>query len=65
MCYSPWGRKESDLTERLHFHFIATEEMRHPCGTRLNSGYRADRSGSDSGAGGVSGWKLSEAEGQG
>ena len=19
--YSPWGRKESDLTERLHFHF--------------------------------------------
>ena len=20
-CYSPWGRKESDTTERLHFHF--------------------------------------------
>ena len=20
--YSPWGRKESDTTERLHFHFI-------------------------------------------
>ena len=19
--YSPWGRKESDITERLHFHF--------------------------------------------
>ena len=19
--YSPWGRKESDMTERLHFHF--------------------------------------------
>ena len=19
--YSPWGRKESDTTERLHFHF--------------------------------------------
>ena len=19
--YSPWGRKESDATERLHFHF--------------------------------------------
>ena len=21
MGHSPWGRKESDLTERLHFHF--------------------------------------------
>ena len=21
MGYSPWGRKESDATERLHFHF--------------------------------------------
>ena len=21
MGYSPWGRKESDLTEQLHFHF--------------------------------------------
>ena len=20
--YSPWGRKESDTTERLHFHFF-------------------------------------------
>ena len=20
--YSPWGRKESDTTERLHFHFL-------------------------------------------
>ena len=20
-CYSPWGRTESDMTERLHFHF--------------------------------------------
>ena len=20
-CYSPWGRKESDTTEQLHFHF--------------------------------------------
>ena len=20
--YSPWGRKESDMTEQLHFHFI-------------------------------------------
>ena len=21
VCYSPWGGKESDMTERLHFHF--------------------------------------------
>ena len=21
MGYSPWGREESDITERLHFHF--------------------------------------------
>ena len=21
MGYSPWGREESDMTERLHFHF--------------------------------------------
>ena len=21
MSYSPWGREESDTTERLHFHF--------------------------------------------
>ena len=24
MGYSPWGRKESDMTERLHFHFRPT-----------------------------------------
>ena len=23
MGYSPWGRKESDMTERLHFHFLS------------------------------------------
>ena len=23
MGYSPWGRKESETTERLHFHFHA------------------------------------------
>ena len=23
--YSPWGRKESDTTERLHFHFLLYE----------------------------------------
>ena len=21
--YSPWGHKESDMTERLHFHFLS------------------------------------------
>ena len=24
--YSPWGRKESDTTERLHFHFHSVKE---------------------------------------
>ena len=29
--YSPWGRKESDRTEQLHFHFdkTATKKLRH------------------------------------
>ena len=26
MGYSPWGREESDTTERLHFHFHALEK---------------------------------------
>ena len=26
--YSPWGRKESDRTERLHFHFKITERIK-------------------------------------
>ena len=26
MGYSPWGRKESDMTERLHFHFLSYKE---------------------------------------
>ena len=25
--YSPWGRKESDMTERLHFHFHFGERI--------------------------------------
>ena len=25
--YSPWGRKESDTTERLHFHFSLLEHL--------------------------------------
>ena len=25
--YSPWGRKESDTTERLHFHFFSLSYM--------------------------------------
>ena len=24
MGYSPWGRKQSDTTERLHFHFLSS-----------------------------------------
>ena len=24
--YSPWGRKESDMTERLHFHFLCDKQ---------------------------------------
>ena len=27
MGYSPWGRKESDTTERLHFHFSMSMEL--------------------------------------
>ena len=27
--YSPWGRKESDTTEQLHFHFLAAEQQQH------------------------------------
>ena len=26
MGYSPWGRKELDTTEQLHFHFHALEK---------------------------------------
>ena len=25
--YSPWGRKESDTTERLHFHFLTCQAL--------------------------------------
>ena len=25
--YSPWGRKESDTTERLHFHFHLIQQI--------------------------------------
>ena len=27
VCYSPWGHKESDTTERLHFHFLIYKLM--------------------------------------
>ena len=27
--YSPWGRKESDMTEQLHFHFHDVCSCRH------------------------------------
>ena len=26
--YSPWGRKESDMTERLHFHFLLSLSLK-------------------------------------
>ena len=25
--YSPWGRRESDTTERFHFHFLVVREL--------------------------------------
>ena len=28
MGYSPWGRKESDMTEQLHFHFLSRRSCR-------------------------------------
>ena len=38
--YSPWGRKESDTTERLHFHFHLFIKMYHNPGKEICS-YRA------------------------
>ena len=32
MGYSPWGHKESDMTERLHFHFLSYKEYSLPSG---------------------------------
>ena len=29
MCCSPWGREESDTTERLHFHALEKEMATH------------------------------------
>ena len=29
MGYSPWGRSESDMTERLHFHALEKEMATH------------------------------------
>ena len=29
MGYSPWGSKESDMTERLHFHALEMEMATH------------------------------------
>ena len=33
--YSPWGRKELDMTERLHFHFLSQVIGRNPNGSDL------------------------------
>ena len=27
--YSPWGHKELDMTERLHFHFLSFLSLKH------------------------------------
>ena len=35
--YSPWGRKESDMTERLHFHFPKIERRGFPGGPVVES----------------------------
>ena len=29
MGYSPWGHKESDTTEQLHFHFLSKQISTH------------------------------------
>ena len=29
--YSPWGRKESDMTERLHFHLLSLFHIVYGC----------------------------------
>ena len=33
MGYSPWGHKESDMTERLHFHFTSKPHVGFPGGS--------------------------------
>ena len=34
--YRPWGRKESDTTEKLHFHFLSLSWVqRHPVNVQL------------------------------
>ena len=35
MGYSPWGRKESDRTERLNFHFQLSNGTQRFSGKRL------------------------------
>ena len=41
--YSPWGCKESDMTERLHFHFPCTtyKSLKFPlkASSWINAGY--------------------------
>ena len=33
--YSPWGRKESDMTEQLHFHFQQVMQIAYPLDGRV------------------------------
>ena len=35
MVYSPWGSKESDMTEQLHFHFLS-DNMNFDCPTKIS-----------------------------
>ena len=50
--YSPWGRKESDTTERLHFHFPW-------CSVPTESACNAGNTGS------IPGWGRAPEEGNG
>ena len=39
MCYSPWGCKEWDMTEGLHFHFSLEWSSGFPCFLQFKSEY--------------------------
>ena len=43
--YSPWGRKESDMTERLHFHFLYHQHHLGSCITVSNLPWRCSQPG--------------------
>ena len=35
MGYNPWGHKESDMTEQLHFHFLYIKGLDKVLGTSI------------------------------